>query len=374
LFLGVASVWAYLNSNSHLSTARRSVWLLVIAACGLFTFPTVAVLAGILYCFPRGGAPENISEFEVHTAQQPSAPALTASSLWNNRLATFCALIVALLTLAGIVAAVFFYGVQFPVAEPVHKPTLYPSMVLSVAYMGLAALFLAMCLTAHQAHNTLLERFTAPLRTGGFWLAVLMIAGIWAAATWLKIQFLQSPDPKISSPMNIALFLGGSFSLAVAKPLLPLVSSVVYFGPVVLLAVLIFPTVAQSAERLGTGLFLAFSMTVLLGGIMSESRQLINVFPCVAVAVACAVHQKHLSNLTFAALLAAALGFSKVWLVINFAGMQDYAYKSVTDSPLQRYFMHHGPFMDMEHYLWQASAVAFTAFVLWWTLRRGRSL
>jgi len=364
-FCGMASVWAYL------SAARRSVWLLGIVACGLFTFPTVAVLAGILYCFPRGSAYENPSAV-ARTAHQMPAPAITLSNLRNNRFAMLCALVIVLLTLVGIVMAVFVHGVQFPVAEPVYQPTLYPSMVLSVAYMGLATLVLAMCLTTHQAHdthNTVLERFIAPLRTGGFWLAVLVIVSIWAAATWFKTQFLQSPDPNISSPMTVGLFVGGNLSLAVAKPLLPFVSSVVYFGPIVLLAALVFPAAAQSAERLGTGMFLAFSLTVLLGGIMSESRQLINLFPCVGIAVACAVHYKPLSKVALVAFLAAALGFSKVWLVINFSGMQDYAYKAVTNSPLQRYFMHHGPFMDMEHYLWQASAVAVTAFVLWWAVR-----
>ena len=166
--------------------------------------------------------------------------------------------------------------------------------------------------------------------------------------------------------MTVGRHLRHVFLYNAERPGLFLLAHAVYFGPVALLVVLLWPLVRATAWRLGLGVtaVLAFQLA---HSINAESRQLVDGLPLyVLLATLAAESVPWTVGRTW---LVAALGLvaSKAWLPINRG-----EWGSAFEFPAQYYFMNMGPSMSRRTLLVQAAGAAAALIVLWLSLRRAR--
>ena len=162
---------------------------------------------------------------------------------------------------------------------------------------------------------------------------------------------------QLGTEMPSAMVLKLTAWTSVVMPLQFLLAHIVYFGPVSILLLVSWRSVATLMAQGRGGLLLGLGLTALLS-LNSESRYLANLWPMVVPFVA-----KHfdgrISRRQLMVLLASGLLFSKVWLLIGAPA------SAIPDFPAQRYFMSQGPWMSPLSYLIQSAAVLLLVFVLW---------
>ncbi len=151
------------------------------------------------------------------------------------------------------------------------------------------------------------------------------------------------------------------------RPALFLLAHAVYFGPVLLLALLLWPELRRAAHRLGLGVT-AFTAFQLAHALNSESRQLVDALPLLALLATLAAETSGWT--TSRTWIVAGLGLlgSKAWLTMGGGDWQD-----AFSFPAQYYFMNMGPSMNATALLVQAAAALFSLGLLGWLIRRPRS-
>jgi len=148
-------------------------------------------------------------------------------------------------------------------------------------------------------------------------------------------------------------------------PAVALVAHVSYFGPIMLIP-LIFPKLfKQELERLDLPLrwtaMLALSMLV-----ASESRTAIVGLPMIILLCVRTLNDRRITTTGIAAIGMLALLWSKVWFTINQGKMDG----ELLEFPMQRFFMHIGPWMGTQAYLIQLAATMATGLILWTVFRK----
>lgn len=152
---------------------------------------------------------------------------------------------------------------------------------------------------------------------------------------------------------------------ALRGPLWGLVHHVVYFGPIVVVAVLCWPDVCRMVGRWGHGAVLALVVVVAFSA-ASESRQFIHLLPLLVAATAAATDTRW-TPLRAAGFAVLALPWSKLWLSIGYNAPGDWRV-----FPSQRYFMQLGPWASDTTWAWHLGASVLTTGALWALLRRRR--
>jgi hypothetical protein len=339
LFLAMVMLYSY---------CANVPWLLLPAAVvGFFTFPTAFYAGIVLFVLPRS----------------VPVPALNDAEPMSQRTAQILAASVTVLLLLLTMYFVIIANVRFAEVETVYTwlllltvPLMLTQFFLTVA--GICRTFPAKAFFQYITSTQALVRHG--IRAG------IGIA-LWGVLLFIKRQF---EDPMLSAPMTTNLFLGGSLSCAVSKPLLTIVASAVYFGPLVLLVVVHYRFFLRTALGLGYGFFTVVAGMLLLATMMTESRQLINFLPFVVVGVAVMLNSMAVQPLAVAAFGVLSIVGSKIWLSLNFPGMQEQAANihnaSYAAYPLQNYFMNHGPWMSWTGYGVQAVVVFVACAVVWW--------
>jgi hypothetical protein len=328
-----------------------SAWLLLPAAViGFFTFPTAFYVAALLFIFPRISA----QIVEVNDMTHISKRAVHFIACGATGIALFASLYF-----------IVIKQVRFAEVEPVIPILLFLTIPLLLAqvYWTVVELLSVFPLQAFMRHLVAKQSLFAY----GIRAALSLI--LWGILLYWKKQI---EDPSLASPMNTDLFFGGSFASAVGKPLLPIVASAVYFGPIVLFIVLRFRQFIRTALELGNGYFLVISAMLLMATIMTETRQLINFLPFIVLGVACMLDKILLPPIALVLFSILALVASKIWLPFNFPGMPEQA-ANITNGiyatfPLQIYFMNHGPWMSMASYLIQSTGVICCCGIILWVL------
>jgi hypothetical protein len=148
-------------------------------------------------------------------------------------------------------------------------------------------------------------------------------------------------------------------------PAVALVAHVSYFGPIMLIP-LIFPKrFKQEIEKLDLPLrwtaMLALSMLV-----ASESRTAIVGLPMIILLCVRTLNDRKITTTGIAAIGMLALLWSKVWFTINQGKMAG----ELLEFPMQRFFMHIGPWMGTQAYLIQLAATMATGLILWTVFRK----
>lgn len=140
----------------------------------------------------------------------------------------------------------------------------------------------------------------------------------------------------------------------IVKPLINVVAHVSYFGPAFILLLLLWKDVVAIAKQYGPGIIFVLIITALMS-IGTESRNLVMVWPILAILMCEALNRRGVTWHFVYSILAIGLLTSRFWLPIN---TKEPWMGSYQDFPYQMFFMNFGPWISDTMY------VVFLAFTL----------
>ena len=153
--------------------------------------------------------------------------------------------------------------------------------------------------------------------------------------------------------------IADNFLTAVVQPGVAWVAHPLYYGPLVLLLLLLWRPISESIRRQGTGLILCFVLAVILGA-GSESRKLINFYPVIALFMIQVAEPLFATRARMLAIAGLSVLFSRIWLPMNETltlpvwGDLDW---------LRLYRQGDGPWMN--HAAWLAQGLLVLATLAW---------
>jgi hypothetical protein len=143
----------------------------------------------------------------------------------------------------------------------------------------------------------------------------------------------------------------------IVRPFISVVSHANYFGAVFLLLLIFHAHVKQHIRQLGLGFALALVGNLLLFGVKSESRILINLLPWLVLLCVMSVNRFKFSVWQFFPIVFFNFFTSKLWLKIgDTSGTYTYDDGTMT-FPFQKFFMNLGPWISEQ--MWLVFCVGF---------------
>lgn len=324
---------AFIAALLVLAYLRR--WPVLIAAGGIagaFVWPTLPHLAALLFLFPaRRGQPALATEPDA----APGRPLA----------------VLAAMGLLGLMV-VMFEVERYVGLHPVQMiPALVPlscALASAYAYFALAPLF---------ARDQLALDRPNPL---GFAVRLALVAVSFGALALVNARLRELyPAPHVFD--GAGSFVRSIIYHGVSKPLLFAVEHVNWFGPLVVVAALHWSRVCARVRAAGFGLVL-FTAAGLMQAIGPEARQLVCLFPVVALFTAAVVDRLNWSPGRIIAFGAAALVASRVWLPLLAEPWPDE--DLLYEYPIQRLFMLAG-WPTTESYLFLAGCGTALAVAMW---------
>lgn len=336
--LGMCLVWGYL--------ARKPWAVWCVALLATWTWPALAPLAIVMLVLPRPRADTTTS-----------VPVVTRGSRAR-------AAILALVATAAFIAVALFY-LSDPVprvgdekfAEWVRRDWLPITLALLAAQLlvGWYVVLLAPKSWRLRAYVKQLDYRRVAIAIAGAIVIVVL------RALWLDNVGVRGDGPTGQQ------FLCEQTLAALRGPLWGPVHHIVYFGPIVALALLVWRRAARVADDWGPAFVIAMAMVVAFFA-ASNSRQWNHLFPVlVTVTIAATADAWTPSSVGWFAVVAAP--WSKVWLRIGYdhnSGWHTF--------PQDNYFMNHGPYAS--DLTWAvhlvaaavtiAAMVAFGRYRRWW--------
>jgi hypothetical protein len=318
-FLALCMLDAYLKEKS-------GRLLLASVLCG-FTWPFGLYGGLLLYLWPR-------------EETEPSS-----SGKISRLLAAFMAL-----SFCGAAAyMVFSVGFKFPPSSYVAFNQ--SAVVLSLAGLAAYLYFGSLPLLGHPWFARPFEIFKRLS-----WARSLVAVSVLAVFTYL-FSFCRG------SSITFLDVGKGIFISAIHRPLFFLVILAVFYGPMVLTGIFLWPKIVRQLNACGFGLTL-YVLAGLFLSVSDEARKVIIFFPFVLLFVfkACDEEKWAAPHLCFLAVL--SLIYSKVWLWINVAPFTG----DLQRYPDQYYAMNTGWAMNNPMYIAQGSMVLLTVVVLYFLL------
>jgi hypothetical protein len=334
--LGMLMTWGYV--------ARRPIAVWWSALLGAFTWPALVPQAFVMLLAPR---------------REPAvAPVEVAWQRRAHRLALWLAMVV----VAAYLSIVFAYY-RAPVRAPgfdhfaawVRTDLLVLTVPLLALLLGIG-LYLLLAppevwnLRAHWRHRR--PRY---LLCAAGSLAAIVLVWWW----WVREIGVQRGGP------TSAQFVCVQALEALRGPLWGLVHHVVYFGPIVLIAVLSWRRAGALAARWGPAATASLALTLVFAA-GSESRQWINLVPFL-VTITIAVTEERWTARRTIAFSAVALVWSKLWFPIGYDTPSNWL-----EFPNQRYFMNLGPWASDRMYLVHLVAAVASLLVMYLVIRPPR--
>src|SRR4051795_7639571 len=314
-FLGMLLFYAYV--------AERPLGILAVMVVSYFTWPTLPLFAAILYVFPRR-----------REIVAPAPPSKRLNVLAAAGAAAAVALGTFLLAVPLRATSFFIFGNFLRIDYPI----LYISIACSSAYVFAAV---RRAVDDDRLYNV--RRWLADIRWSRAVVALLLLGT-------LKL-ISRSLANGLPGPLNPKLFAAYSVLAAVSDPFLFLVAHVVYFGPAVLLLMLLWKHVCAEAAAFGFGMQLFLLLNIAFS-LNSQSRYNIPAVPVLFALVVLAMQRRQLSRGVVIALTMLAVACSKVWYIMNTAPqIYDGTMACLLRFPLQHMFMNSGPWMSREMYI-----------------------
>jgi len=186
-------------------------------------------------------------------------------------------------------------------------------------------------------------------------------------------------NPGAVNRLNLAEFVSNVATGAIQRPLQFVAAHTLYFGPGIFLLFALRRQVTIVLQSHGVGLTL-LAIIAALQFLNSESRQMINLLPLIALIVAQAVEIIHADYKFLTMFVCSSLVLSKFWLTINPvpsdlpSGAFSY-FPMIGDSqlfPAQKYFMNFGPWMSTQMLLIQSAVVVLLCLGIYLTIRKPR--
>jgi hypothetical protein len=324
--LGMWMVWAYLLDKPI------ALWLC--ALVGVVTWPALPPLAVAMLIFPRA----------------------VLSAGGNRRISIALAAVGAL---AFVVVGFHFLAHPVPgvgdekFAAWVPRDLLWVTVPVLVAMLGVG-FYLTLAPV-----GGLLE-YVRALARRRLAIAVLAVAVLYAGRAW----YLARVGTRGEGPTG-AQFLCEHTLSALRGPVWGLVHHVVYFGPVIAVALVMWKRIAAIAASWGPAAVLASGMTVAFAA-GSNSRQWSHLVPFLVAATIAATDslwtRERLIGFTVLAVI-----WSKVWFHLGYDTVLDWH-----TFPNQRYFMNTGPYAATLPYLVHLAAAVVTVALVLVTVRSRR--
>lgn len=171
------------------------------------------------------------------------------------------------------------------------------------------------------------------------------------------------PQPDMGMIKLVVAMLVGRVTQGMV--LLPLVSHFIYYGPVIILLLLLWPLAVKQAFAVGPGALIVLAMFVTLS-IFSESRFTLMLWPFVVMVVALASEKIYFQKKAKVLFFSIAILLSKTWLEINQADWPQPDNALLDAWPKSLYFSHHGPWMNWDFYFLQGLFTLFCILVFSW--------
>jgi len=193
------------------------------------------------------------------------------------------------------------------------------------------------------------------VRATGFWLAILLLIASEGSVNAIAIL-----PPRIGADR----FIMDTFYTSATQPGIFFLAHVLYFGPVMLFLLFLWPQVCENIKRHGPGLVACFGLAAVVS-VGSESRKLVNFLPFVVVFLVETLDSK-LTNQRLVVLALLCVLFSKIWLpmdqplVLPFLGHLSWRGVYVTSR---------GPWITHGAYALQLAVVSVVMPLFWWWSR-----
>lgn len=310
LFLSIAMLYAYL---------KEKYWMVFIAsAIGAFTFPTLFLMGTILLVFPKTKMDE-AREAQNHIVRKilpwliPALYGAFITYLWFSN--EFFVVSNGILTVLAAVANLLFL-------IWVSQKTNWDSLI------------------------NVLKNFNKKwvVITISFFVLTAIIVHFFARSEGFTLYEFVS---NMTEHTGFTPFLFG-------------VAHVVYYGPIILLALIFYKGFLKNLDEQPVGILVLITV-YLFFAINPSSRQLIGALPFVALVLIQALEKEKLSKKFYWAFIVLTALFSRVWFTINaeeFTG-------DPSQFPDQRYFMADGLYTTVETYLIQGGVVIIAGILLW---------
>jgi hypothetical protein len=323
--IGMITVYCYLK--------RRPVALAVTTFIGAFIWPTVLPLGLLLLVFPR-----QRTALEAGPRRWP-LPALLAS----------------LAAVAFLWYAQYLhdrrYEIPFGAAQPLES-LWYPSLAIAVLYLLTGLLVLL--------------RGGGALRPRVWWSHSSVQGAALAALVFAVTQFLYARFSSGPSGFNLLHRVDFTVFTAVAKPGVFYLAAVLFYGPLVLMALFAWRPMCRLIHREGPGVT-GCALLGLLLSLCSEPRSLMNIVPLFVPFLAKAVDEQRWPPVTSVVYCGMSLLLSKFWLTINTGPFTGYTFQF----PDQGFWLSYGPWISPTLYYLQAAIVAGFVLVLYGVRRIG---
>ena len=326
-FLGFLTVWGYINNNN--------IIMFLCVMVGAFTWPTIICTVPLLQIFRHEEPPPAMHDFKI-------------------RHFFITALIVTLISIALYTHFGSSLGQVYGIE--VYDWLLPLGLACLAAYVFFAFNYLA---------NFDIKAFIFSIhrRLNYRWLIIYVVIII-------LLTVLSKLYPRPFHGMTFMRYLGWISLANAAKPFYALIAHVVYYGPIVLLALFFWKKISVHVQRYGTGLMCFFAF-YLFQSVGPESRHLMFFFPFFVTFTLLALKECSVSNLFLTIYVIVAIGFSKCWFMINndeFAQtinkMNSYNWNAIYSPVIQRYCMSTGLYMSFNSYIIQGVFVILSGIIL----------
>jgi hypothetical protein len=164
------------------------------------------------------------------------------------------------------------------------------------------------------------------------------------------------------------IILKTTILLSITRPFLFIVPHIIYFGPIILLAILLWRPATRMIQKYGLGIIL-FVLLNLPMALNAESRRSAVLVPVVVIFTVLAADTLNWRRWHLWTLAAIALIFSKVWYPINQGSLEG----ELIEFPAQHFFMNAGPWTANGPYMIQVAAALAAGGLLWWMVRQART-
>ena len=339
---------------------RRPIALLATTIVGAFAWQIVSICGALLLMFPRVELPPEVTA--------PVASRFFTTPVTLSRLVNFAWIILLALSVLGVLCcshveqALDISRLERVVAK--HGISWLVDVLantLGVLITGLVSVNVGVAIAlAMLAGSGLFFRIVAanlrktPLINVAFAIVALLIP-------WIIARRLSSPS--VAGGNSFVYVLQMSIKPPFGKILLPIVTLVSFWGPVVLLLLLNWKAFCVKARKLGPGFVAVVGLNLPLG-LPAEPRYVTFAWPFFVLGAVLTMEGRSKSSSFIYAFAALTILYGQFWMKINLAPWTGDDYANLYEFPKQVFFMHYGLWMNWWAYALQLCVIAVSAFWL----------